>query len=229
MKVILLIFAVFLQYVSCWPARNVKKFPCHKHLDIISDCPDGFRGKLILPVLEDMKVLPEGMKDGDVKIKFTEAIQTLDVPEGNHALRKVIDSKDYSLFIKFKDLLTVLRKGDTFELDISVHFDRALKGKVGISQIDFASFHCPTVRAESFPDCSAYVRKLDNTFPDGYRAELYNIPVKTTMRGWNLELGFSNRLFVLDVPNGMRTHQMKEIKKCFTLKIESIIICSKPT
>jgi len=217
MKIAVIIFVVYLQYIACWPARNVKRFPCHKHLDIISDWPDGFRGKLILPVLEDMQVLPDSMKDGDVKLKFNHAIQTLDVPEGEHSRRKVVANKDFSLFIKFKHQLKILRNGDNFELDISVHFNRALKGKVGISQIDFASFHCPVVAEEEpkLPDCSGYVRKIDNTFPDGYRAELYNIPVKTKMRGWNLELGFKNDLFVLDVPHGVRTPNERNTKKFY--------------
>ena len=198
---------------SAYPARDVDKFPCHEYLDTISDWPDGFRGMLELPVVEDMQILPKEMKTGDVVLTFNKSINTLDIPEGEHTFRKVADNKEFRIFIKFKNQLKRLRKGDVFSLDISVHFQRYLKGSIGLSGIDFGKFHCPpeVEKPREYPDCNDYIHMIDNTPPDGFRAEI-QIPVNYTMNGWNMEIGFTKELLTLDVPNGIRTPLVRNVK-----------------
>ena len=198
---------------SAYPARNVDKFPCHEYLDIISDWPDGFRGMLELPVVEDMHILPKELQNGDVVLTFNKSINTLDIPEGDHASRKVVENKEFRIFIKFKNQLKRLRKGDVFSLDISVHFYRYLKGSIGLSRIDFGKFHCPpeVEKARDYPDCNDYIHMIDNTPPDGFRAEI-QIPVNYTMNGWNMEIGFTKKMLTLDVPNGIRTPLARNVK-----------------
>lgn len=207
-----LLSSIFLSGVVSYPARDVDKFPCHKYLDIISDWPDGFRGMLELPVLEDMNVLPDEIKKGDVYMNFNKPIYTLDVPQGDRSKRKEKERKDYVVFIKFKRELIRLRKGDIFSLDISVHFDRKEKGRIGITSLQFGRFLCPKIdKIPPIPHCGEFIRLIDNTPPDGFRAEV-RIPVKYEMKGWNMELGFTKELLVLDVPQGIRTPTERNVK-----------------
>lgn len=200
-----LVASLILPTTSAYPARDVKKFPCHKYLDIISNWPDGFRGILKLPVLDVVKNMRDKMQNGDVILTFNKSITTLDIPQGDHQKRKV-DSKrkEYRVFIKFQHELTRLRKGGVFKLDISVHFPRWKKGNTGISAIQFGDFHCPSVAPTPPPIPTCGVRMIDNTPPDGYRAQML-IPIgKETHTKWDVEVFFTRPLQTFDVPSAVK-------------------------
>ena len=211
---LLLLGLISFAFVNGRPARDILKFPCHEYLDIISEWPDGFRGMLELPVKQKMWSFANLFKDGHVIIRFNKSINTLDVPEEDHGLRKVSsDGMEYRIFIKFLNKLKFLKEGDVFSLDISVHHQRWMKGKIGIVAIKFGNFVCPEPvdAVPNYPSCDAYIRMIDNTPPDGFRAE-FMIPVNYTMNGWNMEVGFTKEILVLDAPQGIRMPSVRNVK-----------------
>jgi len=211
---IFLFLAVATSFLLATPARDVEKFPCHAYLDIINDWPDGFRGMLELPVFQQMSPFPESMQDGHVILNFNRSLNALDIPEGDHSKRKVLkNNQEYHVFIKFVNQLTRLKKGDIFSLDISLHHQRWMKGRIGITGIQFGNFICPEPvdKEVTYPDCSKYIEMIDNSPPDGYRAAI-KIPVNYTMNGWNMEVGFAKPILVLDVPQGVRTPAARNVK-----------------
>merc|ERR1719378_78604 len=214
-RVFPLLFLSLFGIVVMRPARDVGKFPCHAFLDILNEWPDGYRGMLELPVLQKMSPYPVDLfKNGHIVLKFNRSLNALDIPEGDHSLRKVSDdNREYRIFIKFTNQLRSLHMNDYFSLDMTIHHQRWMKGKIGITGIQFGKFQCPEPKIEEikYPNCDQYIRMIDNTPPDGYRAE-FNIPVNYTMKGWNMEVGFTKEILVLDVPQGIRTPAARNVK-----------------
>lgn len=215
MKLACLLICFFLQsFVYSHYSADLNKFPCHKYFKVIDDWPDGFRGKLKLPVVDNLFLqLPEVMKNGHVIITFNKPIRTLDIPDGDMARRRVYGNMEYHIFMGSLSKLMRLRPGNIFELEISVHYDRRYaNGQIGISAIDFGSFNAPLAPpTPQLPKCAELIQMIDNSSPDGYRAEI-RIPVQRAMTSWEMEIGFTRRVLVLDVPQGISQPQRRNVK-----------------
>jgi len=202
--------------VASFKALDTKKFPCHKYLNIISDWPDGFRGKLNLPAIKKVKYMKEAMKAGDIILTFNKPIRTFDAPQTDQSKQIVSeDGKKYSVFIKFRSVLNGLNKGQSFHFDISVHFPRSEKGKIGIVAIQFGDFLCPVPEPTmaTLPVCN--IEKIDNSQPDGYRAKML-VPIgETSYKKWNLEISFTRPILVLDVPHAEKENPSARNVKVF--------------
>ncbi|XP_066933460.1 uncharacterized protein [Clytia hemisphaerica] len=136
--------------------EHLKQFPCHKNLTIETnqDWDDGFKGTLKLPVLQDMSkdVLENDplFKYGHVNLTFNKNVSVSNITEENHGARKEEDNKKFSIFTKLdiKPELAEKEVGDVWDFGFTIHHDQEensekLKGKVGITEIQFGNYICP--------------------------------------------------------------------------------------
>jgi len=199
--------------------EHLKQFPCHKNLTIETNqvWEDGFKGTLKLPVLQDMSkdVLENDplFKYGHVNLTFNKNVRVSNIKEENHGARKEEDNKKFSIFTKL-DInpieLAEKKVGDVWDLGFTIHHDLEensgnLKGKVGITEIQFGNYICPEpIRAEADQTatdwCYHYIQPVDKTQPDGLRADI-SIPIEKIKMSaedlksnWTMDLAFPKNI-----------------------------------
>lgn len=186
--------------VNCQSAN----FRCGHFFEVFDEWQDGYRGMLRLPVLDHFTKMKDEMQNGDVIVRFTQPVFAVDIPK-TEKRREVVspDGRTYRNFIKFKyNELWRLQKGDVYELEMTVHFSQYQKGKIGVEALQFGKFKCPAIKATARPQSvlpPCRIIKVDDSEPDGYRANM-TIPIGLKhYYEWNVEVQFNRPLLSFDV------------------------------
>eukprot|EP00111_Clytia_hemisphaerica_P024153 TCONS_00071202-protein len=206
---------------------------CESYLTKISNWPDGYRGILNLPVLEQMH-------GWNIKITFTHNVRNFDTAYGD--VRRT-SMQEYN--IKNRPHNGNLRSPGTFRFDFTIHHDRSTKQWLRIKSIQFGSFSCgmggnpttiapttiapttniPTTNAPTtnppttttteqaiLPTCEEFITVIQ-TKPTSELFDL-RLPIIESSKGWLLNVGWTKpaKCFLFKGPVYITHKQMQEFQ-----------------
>ena len=172
---------------------------CESYLRKISDFPDGYRGYLSLPILENMQ-------SWQVKISFTHDVRNFDVPEGD---KKRTEPR--TLTIVNRPHNGKLKSPGTFRFEYTIHHSRNVKKALKIASVEFGSFRCGAgggggVKQPCYEFISVIKKRNDG--------ELFSLrlPILEETNGWSLSITWTRPVKCLTYQGPVRLSSSNGMK-----------------
>ena len=192
-------FPLFATLAAFSSKSSINAESCDKNFNLIQSFPDGYRARLLLPVLEKTTEWKAG-------IVFDKSITTFDTADGNLEGGKKTGVQFNVTNYRHNGNLN---RGSTFRLEFIVHYPRNIVPAPKIQKIQFGKFSCRAeettntggcVLNDNLPTCYSLAKK-NNQWPDGFTAKL-ELPIKKSVQSWTLLLIFNKPIRVLNFPDG---------------------------